>query len=181
MEIIDSFFNPKSIALIGATDRENSIGKIVMDNLLIGEEKRTVYPINPNRETILGRKCYPDVTKLPETPEMAIIVTPAATVADAVEKCARAGTKAIVIASAGFKEAGPEGIAREENIAKIGHYPPVHQFECHLYYQNGKTGAGGFSFAERCSGFSSARLGGKPRCRLQRFRLSGFDARHRLW
>ena len=75
--------------------------------------------MNPNRQTILGRKCYPDVASIPEVPDLAIIVTPAPTVIDSVKECAAAGIKAIVIASAGFKEIGAEGKAREDEIAGI--------------------------------------------------------------
>jgi len=119
MEKIDLFFNPKSVVLVGATDRENSIGKTVLENLLLGQDHHTIYPVNPNRQTVMGMKCYPSVSSLPEVPDLVMIVTPAATVVDTVEDCARAGVKAIIIASSGFKEIGPEGKAREERIAQI--------------------------------------------------------------
>jgi acetyltransferase len=119
MEAMKSFFAPDSIAVIGATERENSIGKTVMDNLLLGKDKHKIYPVNPNRQTILDQKCYNSISQIPETPDLAIIVTPAATVIESVEECAKLGLKAIIIASAGFKEIGPEGKAREEKIGEI--------------------------------------------------------------
>jgi len=119
MEIVKQFFNPKSVALVGATDREGAVGRIVLENLLLARDTRTLYLVNPNREKILDFKCYPKISSVPESPELAIIVTPAETVADIVEESGKAGVKAIIIISAGFKEIGAEGRALESRIADI--------------------------------------------------------------
>ena len=116
MEKMKAFFEPRSIVLIGATDREHSIGRTVMDNLLLGKDRRKVYPVNPNRKTILGLSAYPELSALPEVPDLAVIITPAATVPGCIEECAKFGIKSVIIASAGFKEAGPEGQDREDKI-----------------------------------------------------------------
>lgn len=119
MERIKSFFEPQSIALIGATDREKSIGKTVMDNLLLGKDKRKIFPVNPKRQTILGIPAFPNVSSLPEVPDLAIILTPAKTVPDTIAECADIGIKSVIIASAGFKEIGEEGKEREDRLAEI--------------------------------------------------------------
>ncbi|MFH0914088.1 MAG: acetate--CoA ligase family protein, partial [Chloroflexota bacterium] len=117
MEGIKAFFYPSSIALVGATDKEGSAGKVILENLSPGG--RRIYPVNPHREKVLGLKCYPEVGALPETPDLAIIVTPAEVVPGIVEDCGKAGVKAIIIVSSGFKEVGEEGKAREDRLAGI--------------------------------------------------------------
>ena len=119
MERVKLFFNPSSIALIGATDREGSVGMIILENLLLAKDNRRIYPVNPNREKVSDIKCYPNISSTPEPPELAVIVTPAKTVPDMVEESGKAGIKTIIIISAGFKEIGAEGKAREDRIADI--------------------------------------------------------------
>ncbi|MCD6361179.1 MAG: bifunctional acetate--CoA ligase family protein/GNAT family N-acetyltransferase [Armatimonadetes bacterium] len=119
MEKMKLFFEPKSVALVGATDRKGTVGQVVMDNLLLAKERRKVYPINPNRELIFDMKCYPALTSLPETPDLVIIATAAKIVPEVVEECGKIGVKAVIIISAGFKEAGEEGKAREASILAL--------------------------------------------------------------
>ena len=119
MEKIKLFFNPSSVAVLGATDRKGTAGKTILENLLHGSDSRKIYPVNPNREEVLGLKCYPDINSLPELPELAVIATPAKSVADLVEEIGKAGVKAIIIISAGFKEIGADGQSREDKIAEI--------------------------------------------------------------
>jgi acetyltransferase len=119
MEKIKLFFNPGSVAVVGATDREGTVGKIILENLLLAKDSRKIYPVNPNREKALGIKCYRDINSLPELPGLAVIVTPAKGVADLVEEIGKAGVKAIIIISAGFKEIGADGKSREDRIANI--------------------------------------------------------------
>jgi acetyltransferase len=119
MEKVKSFFEPESIALVGATDREGTVGKIILENLLLAKDKRKIYPVNPNREKALNMECYPNIGSLPEPPNLAVIVTPAEGVPDLVKESGKAGVKAIIIISAGFKEIGAEGKAREDKIANI--------------------------------------------------------------
>ena len=119
MERIRLFFEPESVALIGATDRRGVVGRIVLDNLLLAKDIRKIYPVNPNREKIFDLKCYPNLSSLPETVDLAIVATAAKTVPDIVEEIGKAGIKAAIIISAGFKEAGDEGKARESKIARI--------------------------------------------------------------
>jgi len=119
MEKIRAFFEPGSIALVGATDREGTVGRTVLDNLMLARDKRRVYLVNPNREKILDLKCYPSLSALPEKPELVVIVTQAKIVPSIIEECGKAGVKAVVIISAGFKEIGAEGKEREEKISQL--------------------------------------------------------------
>ena len=117
MERIKSFFSPSSIALIGATEREGTVGRTLLENLLLAKDKRKIYPVNPHREKVLDLECYPDAASLPESPDLAIIATPAEGVAEVVEQTGKAGVKSVIIISAGFKEIGADGKAREDKIA----------------------------------------------------------------
>ncbi len=116
---LDSIFNPKSIALIGASDEEGSVGYILMKNLTEMGYTGHVYPVNIRKQEILGMKAYPAVSNLPETVDLAIIATPASTVPDIVEECGTSGIKGIIIISAGFKEAGASGKALDMRIHEI--------------------------------------------------------------
>jgi len=120
MEKIKAFFEPRSIALVGATDREGTVGRTVLDNLLIAKDRRKIFPVNPNREKILDLKCYPSLSAIPETPELVVIVTQAKIVPGVIEECGKAGVKAVIIISAGFKEVGAEGKEREDKVSQLG-------------------------------------------------------------
>lgn len=116
---LDKIFNPKSIAVIGASDEEGSVGYALIKNLTeLGYEGR-VYPVNIHKPEILGFKAYQTVDQLPETVDLALIAIPAKTVPDVVERCGKAGIVGVIIISAGFKEVGPEGKALEERILEI--------------------------------------------------------------
>ncbi|MBN1643912.1 MAG: CoA-binding protein, partial [Dehalococcoidales bacterium] len=119
MDRIRLFFEPKSVVLVGATDRSGSVGQVTMENLLAGKDKRQVYLVNPKRDQIMGVKCYPDLSALPEVPELAVIATSAESVPDMVEECGKLGIKAIIIISSGFKEAGEKGKERELKIIEF--------------------------------------------------------------
>jgi acetyltransferase len=113
---LESLFAPRSVAVIGATDREGSVGRTVMANLLQAGYKGRVYPINPHRKELFGKRCYPAIADVPEPVDLVIIVTPAATVPSIVADCVKAKSKGIVVISAGFKEKGSEGVALEQQI-----------------------------------------------------------------
>ena len=119
MEKIKPFFNPSSVALIGSTEKEKAVGRVILENLLEAKDKCRIYSVNPKREKIFDMKCYPDIASIPEIPDLAVIATPAQTVPDIVEECGKAGVRAITIISSGFKEIGTEGKARENRIMDI--------------------------------------------------------------
>jgi acetyltransferase len=116
---LESLLNPKAIALIGATDREGSIGKTLMENCLLGQGQRAIYFVNPERETAMGQECYDSIAGVPGQVDLAIVATPAATVPQIVEECGQAGVGGIAIISAGFREVGQSGKKIEDEIAAI--------------------------------------------------------------
>jgi acetyltransferase len=115
---LDFIFQPKSIAVVGATDRPASVGRTVMENLLQGAsaQNRAVYAVNPKHAEVLGAKSYPTVGDIPVAADLAVIVTPAVTVPGVIRECVVAGVRGAVIISAGFKEIGPEGARLEREI-----------------------------------------------------------------
>lgn len=110
------FFSPASVAVVGATDREGSVGHTIVNNLLSGTYQGKVYPINPRRTELLGERCYPSMGEVPEAVDLVVVATPASTVPGVVAECVKAGAKSILVISAGFKEKGAEGIALEKQI-----------------------------------------------------------------
>jgi acetyltransferase len=115
---LDVFFEPESVALIGATENPGSVGRTVLWNLISTPFGGTVYPVNPKRPSVLGIKAYPNVGSIPETVDLAVITTPAPTVPGLIRECAAAGIRAAVVISAGFKELGPEGLALENQVVE---------------------------------------------------------------
>lgn len=115
---LDAVFEPRSVALIGATDREGSVGHSTLVNLKNASYRGKIYPVNPHRSEILGLRAYPSIREIPAAVDLAVIVTPAATVPDIIGECIDAGVKAAVVISAGFKEHGAEGQALEVKIAE---------------------------------------------------------------
>ena len=109
-------FSPKSVAVIGATDREGSVGRTVLERLHIPTFRGHILPVNPNHGEVLGLPAFPRIGDVPEKVDLAVIVTPAKTVPGVVGECVEAGVRAAVVISAGFKERGPEGAALELEI-----------------------------------------------------------------
>ena len=115
---LDKIFNPKSIAVIGASDEEGSVGYKLINNILAWKEGK-VYPVNIRKKEILGQKAYQSISEISETVDLAVIATPAKTVPGVLEECGKAGVKGAIIISAGFKETGAEGLALEKRLIEI--------------------------------------------------------------
>ncbi len=113
---LDSFFRPNSVAVIGATDREGSVGRTVLLNLTDGKFSGKVYAVNPHRSEVLGVRCYANIAAIPEKMDLAIVVTPAPSVPGVIRECVDAGARSAIVISAGFKERGAEGIELERQI-----------------------------------------------------------------
>jgi acetyltransferase len=113
---LDAIFRPSSVAVIGATEKAGSVGRAILWNLISSPFGGTVFPVNPHQASVLGIRAHRSVADLPESPELAVIVTPAATVPDLIRECGLAGVKAAIVISAGFKEVGPEGAALEQQV-----------------------------------------------------------------
>lgn len=113
---LDSIFRPSSIAIVGATDKEGSVGATLLKNLLDSDFSGKIFPVNPKRSHILHTDCYPSLSALPEKVDLAVIVIPARVVLSVIEECVRLKIPAAIIISAGFKELGKDGLALEQQI-----------------------------------------------------------------
>ena len=113
-----TFFRPSSVAVIGASESEGSLGGQIITNLLHGY-KEPIYPVNPNYKTIKGLQCFPTVDAIPASVDMAIVIVPAPAVPDVLEACGHKGIYRVIIESAGFSEAGPEGKALQDKCNAI--------------------------------------------------------------
>ena len=113
---LDSIFSPKSVALIGATESQGSVGRTVLENLLKGEFAGKIFPVNPKRDTVLGVKAYPSITACPDKVDLAVVVTPPPTIPGIIHDCGTVGVKGAIIISAGFKEIGPAGLELERKV-----------------------------------------------------------------
>ncbi|MFQ5535828.1 MAG: acetate--CoA ligase family protein [Gemmatimonadota bacterium] len=113
---LDAFFHPRSIAVVGASRRPNTIGWQIVDNLLRHGYTGILYPVNPNAPAVHSIPAYPSVEEIPGPVDLAVIVVPKERVPPVVEDCGRKGVKALVVITAGFKEVGGEGIERERAL-----------------------------------------------------------------
>jgi len=113
---LESFFTPKSVAVIGATDREGSVGRTVLVNLTRGAFKGKVFAVNPARTTVLGMPSFPRIGAVPDKVDLVVVVTPAPTVPGLIGECVDAGVRSGIVISAGFKERGAEGVELERQI-----------------------------------------------------------------
>ncbi|KJK10500.1 multidrug ABC transporter permease [Terrabacter sp. 28] len=109
---------PERVAIIGASRREESIGALVMRNILAAGYQGELYPIHRVAEQVQGLKAYPSILETPEPVDLAIVVVPAAQAIDVVKDCGRAGVKALLVLSAGFAEAGAEGVLLQEKLRR---------------------------------------------------------------
>jgi acetyltransferase len=115
-QALDAIFHPKTVAVIGASERKGSVGRTLLKNLISTPFGGTVFPINNKRSGVLGIKAYPTIADVPEPVDLAVIVTPAPTVPGVVRECVAAGVKGAIVISAGFKEIGEEGARLEAEI-----------------------------------------------------------------
>jgi len=118
--VLEVFFKPKSIAVIGATRDVKGLGGSVLKNIVDAGYPGPIYPINPKATEILGRKVYPTVLDVPEEVDLAVVTTPGRFVPQITEECGRKGCRGMIIISAGFREIGPEGRKLEKDIEEIG-------------------------------------------------------------
>ena len=116
---LDAIFQPRSVAVIGATEKKGSVGRTVLWNLISSPFGGTVLPINPKRDNVLGVRAYPSLAATGTPIDLAVIVTPPPSVPGLMEECAAAGVRGAIIISAGFRETGPEGAALEQRVVQI--------------------------------------------------------------
>ncbi len=118
MNRLQVLFNPRTIALIGASEKEGAVGRTILGNLLRSKERK-IFPVNPHTSKVLNVKAYPTIADVPEHADLAVVATPARSVPGVVEECGQAGVAGVVIISAGFKEIGEEGTRLESEIGRI--------------------------------------------------------------
>ena len=119
MNSLDYIFNPKSIAVLGASRREEAVGHAVFKNILEGSYKGILYPVNPNASSIRGVRCYNSILDIPDSVDLAILVVPAIYSVAAFKECIKKKVKAAIVISAGFKEVGAEGLKLEKTITEL--------------------------------------------------------------
>jgi len=117
--MLDMFFNPQSVAVIGASRDETKLGYGILKNIIDYGYPGRIYPINPKADEILGLPCYPSVTAVPDPVELVVIVVPNQHVAGTLRECGEKGVKGAIIITAGFREAGREGARMERELLDI--------------------------------------------------------------
>ncbi|MEI7840771.1 MAG: GNAT family N-acetyltransferase [Methylococcaceae bacterium] len=118
---LNRFFTPKSVAIVGASERPESVGYRLLLNMQEAEFKGGLYPVNNKREYILGLKAYPDLNSVPEDLDLVVISTPAPTVPGVMRQCGEKGVNSVIIITAGFGELGEEGKRLQQEVLDIAH------------------------------------------------------------
>jgi acetyltransferase len=116
---LNALFAPKSIAVIGASNREGSVGRAVFTNILLNQYTGTVYPVNPKDHSVSGVRAYRSVQDLPESVDVAVVIVPAPVVSSVTEECGKKGVKGLIVISAGFREVGEDGARLERQVSDI--------------------------------------------------------------
>jgi acetyl coenzyme A synthetase (ADP forming)-like protein len=117
--MLDSFFKPESVAVVGASRDPEKLGYAVVLNLKEAGYPGRIYPINPKADEILDLQAYPSVLDVPDPIDLAVVVIPYRFVPAVLEQCGEKGVKAVVVITAGFREAGREGLEREMELVEI--------------------------------------------------------------
>src|SRR5256885_2236569 len=116
---LDALLRPRSVAVIGASRRRDSIGGAILRNLIDQGFQGPVYPVNPNASFVQSIPAYPGIASVPGDVDLAIIVIPAEQVLEAAQACGEKGVQALIVISAGFKETGDEGLKREQALVEV--------------------------------------------------------------
>ncbi|MCP4751616.1 MAG: hypothetical protein GY866_12035 [Proteobacteria bacterium] len=115
---MDTLFNPRNVTLIGASASPLKWGSMILSNIVNGNYKGTVYPVNPKLDSVNGLKCYASVGDIPEPVDLALITTPAATVPGLIDECGAKGIPVVVVVTSDFSESGPEGALLERALVE---------------------------------------------------------------
>ncbi len=117
--MLDNFFNPKSVAIVGASRQKSKVGYEILRSMIDAGFEGPIYPVNSQADEIEGLKCYPSLTAIGKAPELVVVVVPAKVVAAVMQECANIGVKAVIVITAGFKEVGEEGRKLEQQVVQI--------------------------------------------------------------
>lgn len=118
MSGLETLFTPSRVAVIGASDSEGSVGRVLMDNLT-DDFDGDVVPVNPDHDAIFGHECYADLGAVPASIDVAVVATPPEAVIDTVQEAGENGIEAIVVITSGFAEAESEGATRQEQLQEL--------------------------------------------------------------
>jgi acetyl coenzyme A synthetase (ADP forming)-like protein len=118
-QTLGHFFNPRSVAIIGASRDSHKLGYGVVRNLRDYHYRGEIYPVNPHAREVLGYPCYPSISETPKPVDLAVVVVPAEYVITTIAECGAAGVPAAIVVSGGFSEAGPQGEARERELQQV--------------------------------------------------------------
>ncbi|MDP5239861.1 GNAT family N-acetyltransferase [Uliginosibacterium sp. 31-16] len=116
---LSPLFEPRSVAIIGATERENALGAILVANMLAAGYKGTLYAVNPKYKSVQGVPCFADIREVPGKVDLTVIATPAGTVPGLIDECGQAGVRVAAVLSAGFGESGALGAQLEIDTVRI--------------------------------------------------------------
>lgn len=116
---METFFNPPSVAIVGATEKPGSLPGIILKNIMDMGFKGRIYPVNPKYQNVFGLRCFPSLLDIPDAVALTVIAIPAQFVVDTMKQQAQKKIQYSIIISAGFREMGAEGIEMEEKIKKI--------------------------------------------------------------
>jgi acyl-CoA synthetase (NDP forming)/RimJ/RimL family protein N-acetyltransferase len=116
---VQRFLNARSVAVVGASRRAETVGRALVRNLLLGDFQGRVYAVNPTAESVSGIPSYPSIIDVPDHVDIAVIAVRAAAVPDVVLDCAQKGVHGVVVVSSGFAEAGKEGTALQRQVLKL--------------------------------------------------------------
>jgi len=116
---LDSIFHPKSLAVIGASRHPGSVGHSLLANIIDSRYQGVVYPVNPKAKGILGIRCFPRVTDIPDVIDLAIVIVPAPLVPSILDECGQKHIRGAIVISAGFKEVGGSGLELENKVKAI--------------------------------------------------------------
>ena len=116
---LKALFEPETIAVIGASRRQESVGHAILSNLVSAGFKGKIYPINPKVEMIYDLQCYSSISQVVDKIGLAIIVVPSHFVPETLEACGEKGVQAVIVISAGFREVGTEGLKLEQQISDL--------------------------------------------------------------
>lgn len=116
---LHSLFSPRSIAIIGASERVQAVGAVILGNLLTAGYKGRIFPVNPRHAAVLGQPCWPSIEEVGSRVDLAIIATPARSIPEIMEQCGRAGVRNAIIVATGFSETGNSGMVLERKVREI--------------------------------------------------------------
>ena len=116
---LDAIFSPRTVAVIGASRRRDSIGFSLLHNLIASQLNGAIFPVNPSAQAVHSLKCYPTVAAIPDPVDLAVILVPQRLVRGSVEECLAKGVRGLVVITAGFSETGEEGARRERELRDL--------------------------------------------------------------